>query len=91
MLAQRLDERHSQFGTVTIIEMIYPTTSYKVIVASTKFQNFNRLICQVREQYVVYDFVSLIGEVGGYLGLLLGISMLSLYDYGIEFMAKMKK
>ena len=32
------------------------------------------------EQYVIYDFNSFIADVGGFLGLLLGYSALSLYD-----------
>ena len=32
------------------------------------------------EQYVIYDFTSFIGDVGGFLGLLLGYSALSIYD-----------
>jgi hypothetical protein len=32
-----------------------------------------------REQYIVYDFNSFFADVGGYLGLLLGHSLLSMY------------
>ena len=32
------------------------------------------------EQYRIYDFNSFIADVGGYMGLLLGSSFLSLYD-----------
>ena len=32
-----------------------------------------------KEQYLIYDFDSFIADVGGYLGLLLGFSILSLY------------
>ena len=32
------------------------------------------------EQYVIYDANSFIAEVGGYMGLLLGCSILSLYN-----------
>ena len=35
---------------------------------------------QVTQQYVVYDFDSFIADVGGFMGLLLGFSILSLYD-----------
>merc|ERR1711879_731855 len=34
----------------------------------------------VKEQYVVYDSADLFADVGGYLGLLLGYSLLSIYD-----------
>ena len=33
-----------------------------------------------RKQYVIYDFTSFIADVGGLLGLLLGFSILSIYD-----------
>ena len=33
-----------------------------------------------KKQYVVYDFNSFIADVGGFMGLLLGFSLLSLYD-----------
>ncbi len=33
-----------------------------------------------REQYVVYDYSAMIADVGGYLGLLLGHSALSLFN-----------
>ena len=35
---------------------------------------------QATKQYVVYDFNSFIADVGGFMGLLLGFSILSLYD-----------
>ena len=35
---------------------------------------------QVTQQYFVYDFDSFIADVGGFMGLLLGFSILSLYD-----------
>ena len=40
-----------------------------------------------REQYVVYDSDSFIADVGGFLGLLLGHSMLSLYQLGAQWIA----
>ena len=42
---------------------------------------------EVREQYVVYDSDSFIADVGGFLGLLLGHSMLSLYQLGAQWIA----
>ena len=44
-----------------------------------------------REQYVVYDTDSFIADVGGFLGLLLGHSMLSLYQLGNRWVADKKK
>jgi hypothetical protein len=35
---------------------------------------------QVRHQYLTYDAQSLVADIGGYLGLLLGHSVLSFYD-----------
>ena len=35
---------------------------------------------QEREQYVLYDFNSFIADVGGFMGLLLGFSILSIYN-----------
>ena len=44
-----------------------------------------------KEQYVVYDTNSLIADVGGFLGLLLGHSMLSLYHLGTQWITDGKK
>ena len=38
---------------------------------------------EVRKQYLLYDMNTFIADVGGYLGLLLGCSFLSLYG-GVE-------
>lgn len=35
---------------------------------------------KVREQYYTYDWIDLFSDFGGYMGLLLGASMLSFYD-----------
>ena len=35
----------------------------------------------VRQEYLTYDINSLIADVGGYLGLLLGYSVLSIYQW----------
>ena len=35
---------------------------------------------EVKEQYYTYDWNSLVSDLGGYLGLLLGASMLTFYD-----------
>ena len=50
-------------------------------------------VIQERE-VLVYDFYDLIGDIGGYLGLLLGASLLSIYDgivYVINTYAARKK
>ncbi len=41
---------------------------------------------EVRTEIVVYDFYSLIGDIGGVMGLLLGTSFISLYDIVQEFL-----
>ena len=38
----------------------------------------------IREQYYTYDFQNLLADFGGYLGLLLGYSLLGFYDIGTE-------
>ena len=43
------------------------------------------------EQYVIYDFNSFIGNVGGFLGLLLGYSVLSIYDDLESLLGRIKR
>ena len=43
----------------------------------------------VRQEYLTYDINSLIADVGGYLGLLLGHSLLSIYQWLMEWIAKL--
>ena len=45
---------------------------------------------QFQEEYVVYDFNDFIADVGGYLGLLLGHSVLSIYHMSVEWFALTK-
>ena len=33
-----------------------------------------------REQYIIYDFNSMLADIGGYMGLLLGSSLLTVYE-----------
>lgn len=42
-------------------------------------------------QYVVYDLDAFVPDIGGYLGLLLGHSIISIYDLGIAWIKSMKK
>ena len=44
----------------------------------------------VREEYIVYDTSNFIADVGGYLGLLMGHSILSIYYLSIGWLTKMK-
>ena len=61
-------------------EVVYPHKSYYG-------KNYVSIIVSMRdssyleeEQYLIYDFDSFIADVGGYMGLLLGSSFLSLFD-----------
>ena len=42
------------------------------------------------EQYIIYDANSFIAEVGGYMGLLLGCSVVSLYNEMEAFLMKFR-
>ena len=42
------------------------------------------------EQYVIYDFNSLVADTGGFMGLILGTSFLSMYDELILLLKRMK-
>ena len=48
-------------------------------------------VVNVRKQYVIYDFNSFIADVGGFMGLLLGFSLLSIYDEIEGLIKKLKK
>ena len=43
-----------------------------------------------RKQYVIYDFNSFIADVGGFMGLLLGFSILSIYDEVEKMLGQIK-
>ena len=43
------------------------------------------------EQYVVYDLYSFFADIGGYMGLLLGSSLLSLYDEAVGLLRCLKQ
>ena len=45
----------------------------------------------VRKEYFTYDINSLIADIGGYLGLLLGYSILSIYEWIIRNICKAVK
>ena len=42
------------------------------------------------EQYVIYDFNSFVADTGGYMGLILGTSFLSMYDQLILLLKRVK-
>ena len=43
------------------------------------------------EQYIVHDFYSFFADIGGYMGLLLGSSLLSLYDEAVGLLRCLKQ
>ena len=43
---------------------------------------------EVQKESLVYGYQDLLADFGGYLGLLLGVSMLSIYDYALELFIK---
>ena len=43
------------------------------------------------EQYYVHDFYTFFADIGGYMGLLLGSSLLSLYDEAVGLLKYFKK
>ena len=45
----------------------------------------------VRQEYLTYDINSFIADVGGYLGLLLGHSLLSIYEWLMKWICKAVK
>ena len=42
----------------------------------------------VREEYIIYDQGSFVGDIGGYLGLLLGHSIYSVFCEILEFLKR---
>ena len=73
------------FG-IPIIEMDNPKKS-------TMKMYFKKMI-QVRRSYLAYSIISMFAEIGGYLGLLLGYSLLDLtniLDTIFNWMSMMKK
>ncbi len=46
---------------------------------------------EVKEEYVIYDFNTFIADVGGFLGLLLGHSLLSVYHFAGDNLKKLNE
>lgn len=42
---------------------------------------FREPVVETRKQVYIYGFVNFVAEVGGYMGLLLGMSLLSIYEW----------
>lgn len=45
----------------------------------------------IKEEVLVFDFAAFIGDIGGYVGLLLGYSLLSLFDSIYDYIMDMYK
>ena len=45
----------------------------------------------MKTEYPVYGYSSLIADFGGYLGLLVGHSLLSLFDLAVQTLSSVKK
>ena len=61
-------------------QVIEPSTSYHGKDTLWLFISMHDTSYVQEEQYIIYDLNSFIADVGGYMGLLLGSSILSLYD-----------
>ena len=67
---------------------------YSMLNTGTKLQLQFRIMdssYREEEQYVIYDFNSFISDVGGFLGLLLGYSALSIYDEMASILRRFKR
>ena len=47
-------------------------------------------VFEEREQYLVYDSDSLLADIGGFMGLLLGSSMYGIYQDSVGIVGRMK-
>ena len=72
----------SEFKTIKFSLWGKPTLELAFKIGKTSYKE--------EEQYVIYDFNSFIGDVGGFLGLLLGYSALSIYDELIGMIRRFK-
>ena len=70
--------------STTVFGIFYPSTMYVCrLLNACSLRTLNILVtCRyfVNEQYYTYDSKSLVADFGGYLGLLLGSSLLTFYD-----------
>ena len=80
---------HDEIGTESMESLdspIYEGYHYQKGKAFALEFQFKDGMYLSREEYIVYDTDSLIADVGGYLGLLLGHSMLSIYSSLVEWL-----
>ena len=67
------------------------TTRYEINPDDSKFQlrlQFRDGTYNLNEEYLVYDYNNFIADIGGYLGLLLGHSILSVYSMSADWITK---
>ena len=87
------NEIYEATGCLSQCEKNHYTMSQGILGGSGKFYlslNFKILdmTYEAREQYVIYDISSFIADVGGYMGLLLGFSLSSIYADVESFLRK---
>ena len=79
---------HCEHDEIEVRRMGKPRiSSNKGSTFTLEFQ-FDNEVYKSREEYILYDGNSFIADVGGYLGLLLGHSMLSIYSRFVEWLSK---
>ena len=61
----------------------YPLTHTQIYLTS--------MADRIETENYIYDFYNMIGDVGGVLGLLLGASIMSLYDDLIKYVEKKRR
>lgn len=50
-----------------------------------------KCLIQIKKEYVVYSTSSCVSDIGGNLGLLLGISILTIYDEAVRKAVQLRK
>ena len=72
------------------LETIYETTSqsYPYDPRVTLILEYRDGMYNLNEEYLVYNFNNMVADIGGYLGLLLGHSMFSVYSMSADWMTK---
>ncbi len=78
-------------------ELVSMASSTEKVVGPNASSSFNIYLSystgryEVREDYLLYDFGSFVADVGGYLGLLLGHSMYSIFSSVVGLLKDKKK
>ena len=66
-----------------MLKINYPLTHTQISLTS--------MADRIETENYIYDFYNMIGDVGGVLGLLLGASIMSLYDDLIKYVEKKRR